>query len=66
MNDFDQHSLDELTSNPAAAVTLANARIGAIQAKSLDGVNLDLEGTGSSDQAGLTRLVATISDAFIG
>ena len=64
VNDFDQHSLDELTSNPAAAVTLANTLIGAIQAKSLDGVNLDLEGTGSSDQAGLTRLVATISDAL--
>jgi hypothetical protein len=64
VNDFDRHSLDELTSNPAAAITLSNALIGAIQAKSLDGVNLDLEGTGSSDQAGLTRLVATISDAL--
>ena len=27
-------------------------------------MNLDLEGTGSSDQAGLTRLVSTISDAL--
>ena len=66
VNDFDQHSLDELTSSPAAAITLSNALIGAIQAKSLDGVNLDLEGTGSSDQAGLTRLVATVSSALHG
>ena len=63
VNDFDQHSLDELTSNPAAAMTLSKALIGAVEAKSLDGVNLDLEGMGSSDQAGLTRLVATVSSA---
>ena len=31
VNDFDQHSLDELTSNPAAAITLAKALIGAIR-----------------------------------
>ena len=64
VNDFDQHSLDELTSNPAAAITLSKALIGAVEAKSLDGVNLDLEGMGSSDQAGLTRLVATVSSAL--
>jgi hypothetical protein len=64
VNDFDQHSLDELTSNPAAATTLANALVGAVQAKSLDGVNLDLEGEGSGDQAGLTRLVTTVSNAL--
>jgi spore germination protein YaaH len=64
VNDFDQHSLDQLTSSPAAAATLSKALIGAIEAKSLDGVNLDLEGSGSADQAGLTRLVATVSDAL--
>ena len=64
VNDFDQHSLDELTSSTTAAVTLAKALIGAIEAKSLDGVNLDLEGSGNSDQAGLTRLVTTVSDAL--
>jgi spore germination protein YaaH len=64
VNDFDQHSLNALTSNPAAATTLAKALIAAVQAKSLDGVNLDLEGAGSADQAGLTRLVTTVSDAL--
>ena len=64
VNDFDQHSLDALTSNPAAATTLSKALVGAIGAKSLDGVNLDLEGAGSADQAGLTALVTTVSDAL--
>ena len=57
VNDFDQRSLDALTSNPAAATTLSNALVGAIEAKNFDGVNLDLEGAGSADQAGLTALV---------
>ncbi len=64
VNDFDQHSLDALTSNPAAATTLSKALVGAIGAKSLDGVNLDLEGAGSADQAGLTALVTTVSDTL--
>jgi len=64
VNDFDQHSLDALTSNPAAATTLAKALVGAVEAKSLDGVNLDLEGEGSGDQAGLTRLVTTVSNTL--
>ena len=64
VNDFDQHSLDALTSNPTAATTLAKALIAAVQAKNLDGVNLDLEGSGNADQAGLTRLVTTVSDAL--
>jgi spore germination protein YaaH len=64
VNDFDQHSLDALTSSPSAAATLSSALIGAIQAKNLDGVNLDLEGAGSADQAGLTRLVTAVSDTL--
>ncbi len=64
VNDFDQHSLDALTSNPTAATTLAKALIAAVEAKNLDGVNLDLEGSGNADQAGLTRLVTTVSDAL--
>jgi spore germination protein YaaH len=64
VNDFDQHSLDALTSSPVAAATLAEALIAAVQTKNLDGVNLDLEGSGNADQAGLTRLVTTASDAL--
>jgi hypothetical protein len=64
VNDFGQSSLDALTSNPAAATTLANALVGAVEAKNLDGVNLDLEGSGNADQAGLTRLVTTVSNTL--
>ena len=64
VNDFDQHSLDALTSNPTAATTLAKALIAAVETKNLDGVNLDLEGSGNADQAGLTRLVTTVSDTL--
>jgi spore germination protein YaaH len=64
VNDFDQSSLDTLTSNPAAATTLSEALVSAVEAKNFDGVNLDLEGSGSADQAGLTRLVTTVSNAL--
>ena len=63
VTDFDQGSLNALTSSPAAATTLASALVAAVSAKNLDGVNLDLEGEGDADQAGLTRLVATVSRA---
>lgn len=61
VNDFDQSSLDALTSSPTAAATLASALVAAVQAKNLDGVNLDFEGEGPGDQAGLTKLVAFVS-----
>ncbi|HEY5245627.1 MAG TPA: glycosyl hydrolase family 18 protein, partial [Acidimicrobiales bacterium] len=64
VNDFDQQSLDQLTSSPTAPTTLAQALIGAVEAKDLDGVNLDLEGDGSADQAGLTNLVGQVSTAL--
>ncbi len=61
VNNFDQGQLDALTSSPTAAATLAAAIVAAVEAKNLDGVNLDLEGQGSADNAGLTRLVDTVS-----
>ena len=64
VNDFSQSSLDQLTSKPAAAVRLGQALVTAVEAKSLDGVNLDLEGEGSEDQAGLTALVGVVSGAL--
>ncbi len=64
VDDFDQQSLDQLTSSPTAPATLAQALIGAVEAKDLDGVNLDLEGDGSADQAGLTNLVGQVSTAL--
>jgi hypothetical protein len=64
VTDFDQSSLNALTSSPTAAATLSAALLSAVSAKNLDGVNLDLEGEGSADQAGLTRLVAAVSSAL--
>jgi hypothetical protein len=64
VTDFSQASLNALTSSPTAASTLASALVSAVAAKNLDGVNLDLEGEGSADQAGLTRLVGTVSSAL--
>src|SRR6185437_7750749 len=61
VTDFDQQSLDQLTASPTAPATLAQGLVAAVQAKNLDGVNLDLEGDGSADQVGLTNLVTTVS-----
>ena len=63
---FDQGSLDQLTSDPSAPARLSAALISAIQAKNLDGVNLDFEGNGSADQQGLANLVAAVSAAVHG
>ncbi len=64
VNCFDQHSLDQLTSSPTAPATLSSALLSAIEAKNLDGVNLDFEGDGSADQVGLTHLVTQVSAAL--
>ena len=64
VNNFDQGQLDQLTHSPTAPATLAAALVQAVEAKNLDGVNLDFEGQGSADNAGLTNLVATVSAAL--
>jgi spore germination protein YaaH len=66
VTDFDQSSLDALTSSPSAAGTLSAALIPLLDAKSLDGVNFDFEGNGSSDQAGLTNLITSVAAALRG
>jgi hypothetical protein len=63
VDDFDQSSLNQLASLPTAGSTLSTALVAAIEAKNLDGVNLDFEGEGSADQSGLTRLVSQVSAA---
>lgn len=57
---FDQSALDQLTQSPAAQTTLAASLVTLVRAKNLDGVNLDFEGTGSADRAGLDQLVRTV------
>ena len=42
--DFDQSSLDAITSDPNAPAKLSAALISAVAAKNLDGVNFDFEG----------------------
>ncbi len=64
VNDFDQGSLNALTSSAPAAARLAQAVLGLVRSKSLDGVNLDLEGEGAGDRAGLTNLVTAVSSAL--
>ncbi|MGP0032335.1 MAG: glycosyl hydrolase family 18 protein [Acidimicrobiales bacterium] len=64
VNDFDQGSLDALTSSTTAPHTLAAALIPALQAKNLDGVNFDFEGEGSGDRTGLTNLISSVSAAL--
>lgn len=58
---FSQTTLNQLTSDPSAPKTLATQLANAIEAKQMDGVNIDFEGTGSADRAGLTRLITEVS-----
>jgi spore germination protein YaaH len=61
---FDQHSLDQITSDPNAPARLSAALITAVKGKSLDGVNFDFEGQGRADQVGLTNLITKVSAAL--
>ena len=61
---FDQAALDVLTHDPSAQATLADTLVTLVRAKNLDGVNLDLEGTGPTDRIGLDQLVARVSHAL--
>jgi spore germination protein YaaH len=58
---FDQATLDRLSSDPAAADRLASQLVQAIQAKALDGANLDFEGLGGADRVGFARFVSRVS-----
>jgi hypothetical protein len=58
---FDQSTLDALTHDPSAWPVLGATLSALVAAKDLDGVNVDFEGAGSGDQAGLDRLVAEVS-----
>jgi hypothetical protein len=63
---FDDASLHALVSDPQAPARLAAALAGAIRDRSMDGANLDLEGTGSADRAAFTRFVAAVAQALHG
>ena len=58
---FDQRTLDRLSTDPAAADRLGSQLVQAIQAKAMDGANLDFEGLGGADRAGMARFIAGVS-----
>ena len=64
VNDFSQSSLDGLASSQSAPQTLAQSLLDLVRAKSLDGVNLDLEGEGSGDQSGITNVVKVVASTL--
>jgi hypothetical protein len=61
---FSQATLDAITHDPSAGAALGANLVKLVQAKDLDGVNLDFEGAGSADQAGLDRLVAQVGSTL--
>ncbi len=58
--DFSDSSLDTLTHDPNAGVTLGEQLTHLVREKHLDGVNLDFEGSGAGDSAGLDHLVSQV------
>ena len=61
---FDQSALDKMAADPTAGARLGASLVQLVAAKNLDGVNIDFEGKGSKDQAGLDTLVAAVSSAM--
>ncbi len=60
---FDQSALDKMAADPTAGARLAASLVQLVTAKNLDGVNIDFEGKGSKDQAGLDAIMAAVSSA---
>ncbi len=54
---FDQGTLDRLSSDPTAGDRLGSQLVQAIQAKAMDGANLDFEGLGGADRVGMARFI---------
>jgi len=63
---FDPKALDSLAADAGAQTRLAAALVQLVGAKNLDGVNIDFEGQGPKDRAGLDRLMAAVSAAMRG
>ncbi|MHB8262232.1 MAG: glycosyl hydrolase family 18 protein [Acidimicrobiales bacterium] len=65
VNCFSQSSLNNLSAHPVSTgTTLAQQVIAILRSKNLDGLNLDLEGTGAQDRHGLARFVGVVSTAI--
>ena len=65
VNCFSQSSLNSLSAHPqSAGSNLAQQVIPILQSEQLNGLNLDLEGTGAADRHGLARFVSVVSAAI--
>jgi spore germination protein YaaH len=58
---FSQSTLNQLAADPSAGTTLGKELVALVEAKNLDGINIDFEGQGSQDQQGLDELMANLS-----
>ena len=61
---FGQAALDKLAADPGAGTRIGAELAQLVGAKNLDGVNIDFEGEGSKDRAGLDRLMAGLSSVI--
>jgi len=61
---FGQHALDELAADPTSGGRLGANLVQLVQAKNLDGINIDFEGKGPQDRAGLDTMMAAVSAAM--
>jgi spore germination protein YaaH len=58
---FDPPTLHKLSTDPNAGARLSQELAGAIQAKSMDGANLDFEGHGAADRAGFASFACEVA-----
>ncbi len=65
INCFSQSALNNLSANPqSTGSNLAQEVIPILQSEQLNGLNLDLEGTGAADRQGLAEFVSVVSTAI--
>ena len=61
---FDQTTLHRLVTDPSASAALIAQLSDAIRSKAMDGANLDFEGSGGADRAGLAAFVRHVADGL--
>jgi spore germination protein YaaH len=61
---FDAATLHRLAHDPGAAATLVAQLSDAIRAKSMDGANLDFEGTGGADRKAFAAFIRSVADGL--
>ncbi|HEX3605243.1 MAG TPA: glycosyl hydrolase family 18 protein [Candidatus Dormibacteraeota bacterium] len=61
---FDAATLHTLVTTPGAAARLSGELAGAVRARGMDGVNLDLEGIGGADRAAFADLAVAVANGL--